>query len=344
MSRGAAPVDDRPPPNLRAAAWVRGGYHACAMNSHTRTRLLSCLVLLCACAAAAAQEKPEAKAYEIKLARPLKVGTKYAMTADGALVRQVTVTRGGATQKQPEDGFGVHLAGTVEVLALDEIGEEAKVSVTIDKCTRITSEGETELVPKGKVLVAEGKGKDTKFSVQDGGELSKDATDALELVISLDTNDKLTDDDLLGTKERKKVGESWPVTPENVAKDSERVGVIVKPGDVEGSFRLDGLERMEGVECLKLSGNLKVKDLRTKADDNEDDGLPEGFVVEGGSMEAKYAGLFPVDTSVGSLAESAIMTFVSHFKGKGGGGDEDVVKVESRVQRAVDMKRRFLGQ
>ena len=40
----------------------------------------------------------------------------------------------------------------------------------------------------------------------------------------------------------------------------------------------------------------------TKADENEDDRLPEGFVVEGGSMEAKYTGLYPVDSSIGSLA------------------------------------------
>ena len=307
-------------------------------------RLPSCLLLLCVCAGAAAQDKPDDKAYEVKFARPVKVGMKYAMTTDGALVRETTIKRGAVTQKQPEDGYGIHLEGTVEVLALDDIGEEAKVSVVVDKCTRTTSEGETELVAKGKVLVAEGKGKDTKFSLQDGGELTKDATDALDLVLSLDTNDKLTDDDLLGTKDRKKVGDSWPVTSENIAKDSERVGVVVKPEDVAGSFRIDGVEKKDDVECLKLSGNLKVKNLVTKADENEDDGLPEGFVVEGGSMEAKYAGLFPVDTSVGSLAESASMTFVTHVKGKGAGGENDVVTVESRVQRAVDMKRRFLGQ
>ena len=307
------------------------------MSKRTPIAILAFL-LLAFQATAAAQED---KAYEIKLHRPLKVGTKYSMTADGALVRQVTLKRGPVTQKQPDDGFGVHLEGTIEVLALDEIGEESKVSCTVDKCTRITSEGETELVPRGKVLIAEGKGKDTKFSLQDGAELSKEASDALDLVISLDTNDKLTDDDLLGTKEKKKPGESWPVSADNLAKDSERVNVIVKPQDVEGSFRLDGIEKVGEVECLKLSGNLKVKHLVTKPDENEDGGLPEGFAVEDGSMEAKYSGLFPVDAAVGSLAESASMTYVTHIKGKGG-GDADVVTVESRVQRAVEMKRRFL--
>ena len=307
------------------------------MTNRNTLGLLPCLLLLCAASASA-----DDKVYEVKLHRPMKVGTKYSMTADGALLRQVALKRGAVTQRQPDDGFGVHLEATIEVLALDEIGEEAKVSCTIDKCTRQSSEGETELVPKGKVVIAEGKGKDTKFSLQGGGELSKEATDALDLVISLDTNDKLTDDDLLGTKDKKKPGESWPVSSENVSKDSERVNVVVKPQDVEGSFRLDGIEKVGDVECLKLSGNMKVKHLVTKADENEDGGLPEGFAVEDGSMEARYSGLFPVDPARGSLAESASMTYLTHIKGKGGGGDGDVVTVESRVQRAVEMKRRFL--
>jgi hypothetical protein len=311
------------------------------MTIRTTLRILPALLLLLTSAPAAQGNAAQDKAYEIKLARPIKVGTRYAMTADGALLRQVTISRGGVTQKQPQDGYGIHFEATVEILALDEVGEEAKVSCVIDKCTRSAPDGETELLPKGKVLIAEGKGKDTEFSLADGGELSKDATDALDLVISLDTNDKLTDDDLLGTKDKKKPGESWPVTAEAVAEDSERVGVIVKPQDVEGSFRLEGIEKVGEVECLRLSGNLKVKKLLTKADENEDDGLPEGLVVEGGSMEAKYAGLFPVDSSLGSLSESASMTFLTHIKG--GTGKDDVVTVESRVQRAVEMKRRFLA-
>ena len=312
-------------------------------------RLIPCLLIACA-GAAEAQDAAKEVSYEVKLHRPLKVGTKYALTADGAVVRQATLKRGFVTQKQPEEGFGVRLEATVEVLALDEIGEEAKLACTVEKCTRITPEGETELVAKGKVLIAEGKGKDTVFTLKDGGQaLSKEATEALDLVVSLDTNDKLTDDELFGTKDRKKPGQSWPVSAEGVASDSERVGAVVKPGDVEGSFRLDGVEKEGDVECLKLSGNLVVKKLLAKADDGEDGGagggLPEGFVVEGGSMEAKYGGLFPLDSSVGSLQESASMTFVTHVKGKapgGAGGAADEVTIESRVQRAVEMKRRFL--
>ena len=288
----------------------------------------------------AGKDQAAQQAYEVKIARPIPVGTKYALTADGAMLRQVTLHVAGREQKQPDDGFGIHLEGTVEVLALDDVGEEAKVSCVIDKCNRITSEGEKELVAKGKVLIAEGKGKDTKFHYEDGKELPKEASEALELVISLDTGDKVSDDDMFGTKDKQKVGASWPVHGEAVSKDAARVGVIVKPDDVEGSFKLDGLKKVGDVECARLSGNLKMKKLLRK--DDEDDGLPAGFTVTGGSMEARYGGLFPIDVSAGSLSESVSMTFVTNVKGKGGPGGNQELRIESRVQRAAELKRRFL--
>jgi hypothetical protein len=289
------------------------------------------------------KKQGDTKQYEVKITRPLKVGQKYKLTADGALLRQVTLRAEGQEKKQPEEGFGVRLEGTVEVLAVDDVGEESKVSCTVEKCTRISPEGETELLPKGKVLIAEGQKKDTKFTLQDGTPLAEGASEALELVISLDTGDTLTDDDLFGTREKKAVGDTWPVAPEAVSKDAERVGVVVRPGDVDGLFKLDGMEKAEGVDCLRLSGSLKMKKLTRRADENDDDsGLPEGFVVTGGSMEARYSGLFPVDASVGSLAESVSMTFVTDIKGKAGPGNTQDVTVRNRVQRAGEMKRKFL--
>jgi hypothetical protein len=319
-------------------------------NMWKRSPLFIPSVLILACVPALSAAEPEKqneadkgakdKAYEIRIARSVPVGTKYALTADGALLRQVTLHVAGREQKQPDDGFGIHLEGTVEVLALDDVGEEAKVSCVVDKCNRITSEGEKELVPKGKVLIAEGKGKDTKFHYDDGTELPKVASEALELAISLDTGDEVTDDDMFGTKDKQAIGGSWPVHADAVAKDAARVGVIVKPEDVEGSFKLDGLKKVGDVECMKVSGNLRMKKLLRK--DDEDDGLPAGFTVTGGSMEARYGGLFPLDVSAGGVSESASMTFITNVKGKGGPGGNQELKIESRVQRAAELKRRFL--
>src|SRR2546428_2014286 len=135
---------------------------------------LPILPFLCAAPLARAEDTPAKQEYEVKIARKIDVGTKYALTADGALVRQVKLTAGGQSEQQPDQGFGIHVEGTVEVLALDSIGEEAKVACTVEKCMRITSKGETEIVPKGQVILAEGKGKDTHFSLKDGPERPKE--------------------------------------------------------------------------------------------------------------------------------------------------------------------------
>src|SRR5215216_1467976 len=215
-----------------------------------RRRLLSTLfflLLLAAVPIARADDEPKdgpKQEYEVKIHRKMPVGTKYYLTADGALIRQVKVSTAGQAKQQPDDGFGIHLEGTVEVLALDEIGEEAKVACTVDKCLRISSDGEKELVAKGKTFIAEGKGKDTHFSMKDGDELPKEASEALDLAISLDTGDEVTDDEMFGTKEKQRVGAAWKVNGEAVSKDAARVGVIVKPDDVEGSFQLDGAEKV----------------------------------------------------------------------------------------------------
>src|SRR5687768_8110627 len=112
------------------------------MHSHHRRAVtLALLAGLYAAPAARADDKPADAAreqYEIRIARKIDVGTKYHLTADGALIRQVNIKSGGEAKQQPDDGFGIHLEGTVEVLALDAIGEEAKVACTVEKCTRIT--------------------------------------------------------------------------------------------------------------------------------------------------------------------------------------------------------------
>src|SRR5437667_12848186 len=92
---------------------------------------LSILPLLWAAPLARAEDTPGKQEYEVKIARKIDVGTKYSLTADGALVREVKLTAGGQSDQQPDQGFGIHLEGTVEVLALDYIGEESKLDCAV---------------------------------------------------------------------------------------------------------------------------------------------------------------------------------------------------------------------
>jgi hypothetical protein len=288
----------------------------------------------------AAEDPPaDAKDYEVKLLRPLKVGTKYSVRAEGASLHHTTVRATGEAARTSETGYGIRLEGTVEVLEVSDEGEEAKVACTVKRCVRITPDGEEVLVPEGGVVTAVADKSDTTFSV-DRGELSDEAKEALELVLQLPDKDGHSDDDVIGTAERQKVGASWPVKSAAVVEDAKDEGVAVEEKDVTGSMKLVGVEQAGGVECLKLAGTLQMKKFSV-SDPGE---LPPGFKVEDGSMEARYSGLFPVDTSLPSVSESMSITQTSVTKGAAGEGDaRREITVESRVQRAAEMERKVLA-
>jgi hypothetical protein len=74
-------------------------------------RAASLLLLALVLAPSAARADDDEKTYEIKLVRPLKVGQKYELVAEGALTRETTVTLDGKEAAKTDDGFGVRLDG-----------------------------------------------------------------------------------------------------------------------------------------------------------------------------------------------------------------------------------------
>lgn len=281
-------------------------------------------------------EQATDKRYPIKFVRPVTVGTKYHYVADGAILQRMKMTVGGKPGRSSEDGHGIHVEGTVEVLAVNDEGEEAKVACKLDKCVRMTGEDEKELIPAGRVVTAVAGKEKTTFTLDEGA-ISKEAEEALDLVLRLPEDDGYTDDDVYGTKEPQKVGASWPVNAEAMAKSAEDEDVKVDPKDVGGSLKLEAIETVEGVECLKISGSLSVKRLIPKAPE----GLPPGTKVVNGSMDARFSGLFPTDLSKGSLSESMSMVMSNTLKREADDQGPEFV-IETTLQRAVEMKRKFL--
>jgi hypothetical protein len=198
---------------------------------------------------------------------------------------------------------------------------------------RITKEGEQELVPAGRVLTAEGGKEDTTFTV-DQGELSPDATEALELVFRMGEADGYNDDKIYGTAARQPVGGSWPLDPRAAAAEAAADGVTFEPADISGSLAVEKVEKVGDAECLRIGGQTTIKKFAAAA--------PENMTFESGSLKAKYSGLFPVDTGIGTLAEQMSVTHTATFRGKNTEG-KDVV-VDSKAQRASEMTRKFLTE
>ena len=288
---------------------------------------LALLALLCGTGTASA-----AQDYEIKLVRPPKVGQKYTMTVEGALVRVSTGTVAGQPSGKHNEGYGVVLEGTVEVLAVNADGEEGKAACTVKKCVRVTPEGETEIVPAGRVVTAEGGREDTTFTL-DQGELTDDAKEALELVFRMGEEDGYNDDKIYGTAQRQPVGGSWAVDAKAASEEAKADKFFFDPGDITASLKVEKAEKAGDVDCLRIGGQTEIKKFTSEA--------PQGMTFDSGSLKAKYSGLFPVDVNVGVLAETMSVTHTVTYRGKNEAGQETVV--ESKVQRATEMTRTFLN-
>jgi hypothetical protein len=289
------------------------------------------IVTVLACAAAALGETID---YQIKLVRPPKVGQKYSLTADGALTRRSAYTVGGEPAGVINDGYAIHLEGTVEVLEVNKDGEESKSACTVSKCTRITAEGETELLPAGRVVTATGGKTDTTFAV-DKGELSPEAIATLDLVLSLGEDDGYNDDRIYGTTKRQPVGGTWQLDAKAASDEAKADDVKFEPSDVSGTLKVNAVEKVGDVECLKISGDTTIKSFTVAP--------PEDMKFVRASLKARYSGLYPVDVAAGGpVREQMSVTHNAVFSGKDDDGKEMLVK--STVQRAVELKRSFLSK
>lgn len=279
----------------------------------------------------ASASRVQAQDYEIKLVRPPRVGQKYSLTVEGAMVRAITIKIEGQQDRKRNEGYGVRLEGTVEVLAVNSDGEEAKAACTVTKCVRIVKEGEQELVPAGRVVTAEGVKTDTNFTV-DKGELPDETKEALRLVFRMGEEDGFNDDKIYGTTTRQAVGGTWQVDAKAASEEAKADDVLFDPADVSGSLTLEKVEQADGVECLRIAGPIEIKKLTAEP--------PANMTFESGSLKGRYSGLFPVDGSTGVLGETQSVTYHTAYRGKNPAGQE--VVIDSKMQRATEMTRKFL--
>lgn len=281
-----------------------------------------------------ASARAEAIDYEVKLVRVPKVGQKYGLTADAAMTRRTAYTVGGQPAGVVNDGFAIRLEGTVEVLEVNKDGEEAKSACTLSKCVRITAEGEAELLPAGRIVTATGGKTDTTFAV-DKGELSPEAIATLDLVLRLGEDDGYNDDRIYGTTKRQRVGGTWELDAKAASEEAKADDVKFESSDITGSMKLDAVEKVDDVECLKISGDTTIKSFAVAP--------PEGMTFDRASLKARYSGFYPVDVAAGGpLREQMSVTHNAVFRGKDDEGKEMVVK--STVQRATELKRTFLAK
>ena len=271
-----------------------------------------------------------AQEYLVKFERPAKVGEKYSISASGGMsVKSTVVEDQQVVESEKLTDYQVQFAAMAEVLEVDEKGREAKVAFTVEKFTKIEGSNLTELVPPGKVIIAD----PNSYSLQDGF-LSSQAQEALVLISIAEPSSPL-DDEILGTTEPKQVGESWALDNTLVAKAIQRKGLglnlpeaLLKLENASGVAKIAGLEEIGGVEYLDIWAELEAEFPRSIMNLWEGAGAD----VDKGILRLVFQGYFPVDRSIPIQATSITVNVQLVLKGTPGTGAEGLV-IQTEGQR-----------
>jgi hypothetical protein len=261
------------------------------------------ILLLVAASFLPALSSAQGADYEIRLTRPGKAGDRYRIEATGEQLRQVALRSGGQTIPGSSEGFKVELTGDATVLEADAKGSVTRAQVRIGTLVRVLGLRRDEMLDAGTVVTESRSGARQVFQIG-GREVTPVVKDLLEVVLSETSDpDVPNDDELLGTRERKKVGESWQVNRDSLARFVSRdrdISLDVKPGDVEGSGRFTALERVDDVQCQRI--DISFTFLGTP---RVDPPPPPGASAR---VTVTMSNLLPVDTKLDARAQTSQLT------------------------------------
>ncbi|MCY2930106.1 MAG: hypothetical protein NTV86_11545 [Planctomycetota bacterium] len=274
------------------------------------------------CAWSQATTQP-AKDYRIKLSRPEKVGQEFQFTTSGSEKTEQTLTIGEKVQTTTDE-FVFEVKGAEQIGKTTEKGEPTEVAFTVETCVKIDGDKRSEAAPKGTVVIVSAVGGKKEVRAKDPGvTLSPDATRILRTAISVKAREE-NDDDAFGTDKRQRIGDSWPINAELMAKSFSREfgrEGAVKSADVTGQTTLAGLKTVEGVECLDLRFEVKLQNFAPPV-------RPEAKVVKG-EVTVSGTEYAPVDESMSALGAQTTMTVAVVMKVQGPNGVEATAETKS---------------
>ena len=271
---------------------------------------------------------PEAT-YAIRLARAQTVGSRFAVSVKGRQHKKERVTMAGRVVTDTDTTVDVEVDAYAEVLAVDGKQQGTRMSYTIDRAQRTEKAQTTALLARGRVVVVEHKDGHAVFTI-DGERPPRNIEEALGIVISAHEPNSATDDEIFGTKDRKRVGDEWGINTEAAAKDFTSRGVKIEPQNITGATKLVAAKTHEGVKVVELTGKLRIANMSLP--------LPAGAQVERSQVEALFWGLFPQDPkATRRVAESMLLKTGFAVRMKKPDTGEEVV-VEALVEQGHQAK------
>jgi hypothetical protein len=228
----------------------------------------------------------KAQYYTIKFYRPNARGVLTHKSVK-AIDNNITLTMidNNPAQTQ-EDIMEVEMEAEAETIKRNnDKKQKFKYKIINFNCTH--NKQSIEAISNGSIIIAENINENTEFSFADGKQIPDEIKKYLRMVISV-SSDPHDDDKAFGTRDKKRVGDDWPINKKFAVSKLGMMGIKVDKTDISGSTILNGIEKDQGNDCLSISVKMDIHDLIGIP-------MPPDFKVTKSLMNCEMAGLLPVD-------------------------------------------------
>lgn len=235
------------------------------------------------------------RAYPVRLHRPERVGDASRVTIEGRNRSRQSGVADGRTLFERVEAWEARLVATRTVLAVDARGQEVAASYRVEDA-RLTREGRAApwLSPGAEIVVR----RVGSTVVVDGVAATAEQREVLDILLPVRVP-RVTEDDLLGSDRPREVGASWPIDAGAAARRFESEHVVLDPAGLDGRVTLLGVERVDGVECLRLGARFTAVGMTVPA--------APGADVRSGQLVFDVEALYPTDGASPPRAESRAM-------------------------------------
>ncbi len=172
-----------------------------------------------------------------------------------------------------------------------------KTSLIVEKFTMTTNGATADAEPKGTVIHSSVVDRKDVHEI-DGKAVDRTVAQALDMVVSL-SHGAPTDDEILGTKDRKKKGDSWDVNAGKARAAMESSADGAEISNITGKTTLADVTGDSLEITAHLTGSVKPP-------------LPPSVTVDQGSMEVDFAGAFPIDPAKCQSKDTQIFSLSNH--------------------------------
>ena len=184
--------------------------------------------------------------------------------------------------------YNIDIEGRLEVLAVDARGDDIRDSIIVKNFS--AGPEKKSVTAAGDVLTISRSTTESTFTLRSGSTLDDSTRRALVKLIGPVSSSMTSVDDEFGSKVARKLGESWPVNSEMIAKAKLDNKFLIDPKNIVGTVTLIGVETVHGIKAFRLNVNLEMKDIKPAVE-------PEGRTRDSvGKQTASF--LYPLDDSI----------------------------------------------